>query len=75
MVSAVRTAEGNLKLIFWRTTAAGSLARVTSSSDQAGTASLITLCKDALSGESPLVTAVRTEEGTLKLITWGENLP
>lgn len=71
MVSAVRTAAGTLKLISWCINAAGAIVRSIDSANQAGTASLITFCPDSLSGSAPIVTAVRTANNNLRLITWG----
>jgi hypothetical protein len=70
VLSAVRTQGRNLKLIAWDMTAGGSITRTIDSGDQAGTASRITLCQEALSGDAPIVTAVRTASNNLKLITW-----
>ena len=69
VLSAVRTQDGSLKLIAWTVTA-GAITRVGDSGSQAGIASRITLCQDALSGNAPIVTAVRTEANNLKLISW-----
>ncbi len=69
-VSAVRDGNGNLKLIAWVVGPEGVIDRDGDSYNLAGTASLITLCPEALTGTAPIVTAVRTAEGNLKLITW-----
>jgi subtilisin family serine protease len=70
VVSAVRTRSGDLKLISWSVSGSGSITRTGDSDAQAGTASLITLCHDALSDDIPIVASVRTESRNLKLITW-----
>ena len=72
VISAVRTADGNLKLIAWAVSAAGAISRAGDSYNLAGTASLITLCQDALSGDAPIVTAVRTADNNLRVITWDD---
>jgi len=74
LVTAVRTAEGDLKLISWRHTSgptAATFERLGDSGDQAGRASqiAIALVPDPAAG-SRLVTAVRTREGRLRLISW-----
>jgi hypothetical protein len=72
VLSAVRTQAATLKLIDWGVTAGGAITRSGDSGDQAGVATLITICADALSGGAPMVTAVRTESNNLKLITWSD---
>lgn len=71
-ISAVRTTKGNLKLIAWEVSETGWIARAGDSYDLAGEATLITLCQDSLTGNAPIVTAVRTAEDNLKLITWND---
>lgn len=72
LVSAVKTTAGNLKLIAWNVSSTGWLERAGDSYDLAGAASLIDLCDDALDGNAPIVTALRTEAGDLKLISWND---
>jgi hypothetical protein len=51
----------------------GAFTRTGDSEDQAGNASLIGLCQEALGVEpARIVTSVRTESNTLKLISWAE---
>jgi hypothetical protein len=71
-ISAVRTIQGNLKLIAWEVSQTGWIERAGDSYNLAGQASLITLCQDALDGNAPIVTAVRTAADNLKLITWND---
>jgi hypothetical protein len=72
LISAVRTAAGNLKLIGWKVDVAGKFTRTGDSEGQeAGAASLITLCQEGLGFEpARIVTGVRTASNTLKLISW-----
>ena len=72
VVSAVQDGDGNLKLIGWVVSPDGEIVRDGDSYNLAGTASLITLCPEELSGDAPIVTAVAvgTAERELKLITW-----
>jgi hypothetical protein len=72
LISALRTEGGRLKLIVWSVTAGGAVFRDGDSAEQAGTASIIRLCPEPLSGNAPLVTAVRTASNDLKLITWSD---
>lgn len=79
IVSAVRIAENNLKLIAWSVDQAGTITRRGDSAAQAGTSSHIQLLAGpdvaGANGHSvSLVTAVRTDAGNLKLITWGPPL-
>jgi len=69
IVTAVRTAAGNLKIIVWATDVNGQVTRIGDSDNLAGTASMIKL-NEELSGNAPIVTSVRTESSTLKLISW-----
>jgi hypothetical protein len=63
VVTAVRTREGNLKLISWGISPDGAITRLGDSANQGGAVREI-----AMAGS---VTAVRTREGNLKLINWG----
>jgi hypothetical protein len=72
VLSAVRTKQGTLKLIDWALDAAGTITRQGDSGSQAGQALLVTLTQEPLAGACPFVSAVRTAESTLKLITWRE---
>ncbi|MEM9217279.1 MAG: hypothetical protein AAGD25_23435 [Cyanobacteria bacterium P01_F01_bin.150] len=71
VVSAVRTNNGRLKLINWYVTSSGQLVRANDSGNAAGEASLIALEGHA-GVETPIVTAIRTQENRLKLITWDD---
>jgi hypothetical protein len=70
VLSAVRTSSRDLQLIAWATTPAGGITRSGDSAGPAGTASRIALCQEALSGNAPIVPALRDSAGDLKLITW-----
>lgn len=69
-ISGVRTAEGRLRLIGWNLGPNGAIARMGDSADQAGTASRISLNGNPLAGNARVVSAVRTANGRLKLISW-----
>jgi hypothetical protein len=71
-VSAVKTASGDLKLIRWRVSSSGAIARIGDSGDQAGSATLVNISPNPNSSQVPMVTAVRTAQNTLKLITWDD---
>ncbi len=71
LVTAVRSQDGRLKLIAWRLNANGSATRTGDSGNQAGTATSIGIAR-APTGNR-VVTACRTDEGTLRLITWDIN--
>ena len=71
-VSAVRTASGDLKLIRWQITHAGAIARTGDSGHQAESATLINISANHNGGQAPIITAVRTAQNTLKLITWDD---
>jgi hypothetical protein len=76
LVTAVRAANGKLKLISWRLEADGSFSRLGDSADQAGEVGLIAVSALLSFPGSPstiVVTAVRTARGTLKMIGW--NVP
>ena len=76
LVTAVRAANGKLKLISWRLEADGSFSRLGDSADQAGAVGLIAVSALRNPFGSPstiVVTAVRTARGTLKMIGW--NVP
>lgn len=64
-VTAVRTAEGELKLILWGINTSGGISRVADSGNLAGKASSIALDRGQL-----FVSACRTASGDLKLISW-----
>ncbi len=68
VLSAVRTANGNLRVIVWRVSAAGAFTRLGDSGDQAGDATMI---RAALAPGGRVVTSVRTASGDLRLIVWG----
>ena len=63
IVTAVRTPE--LKLISWRVTPAGSIVKMADSGNQAGRGSHF-----AITRGDRVVTAGRTEDGNLRLISW-----
>ena len=69
-VTAVRTAEGRLRLITWRLNSDGSLTRLSDSGNLAGSVSEITLSGHAVNSRELVATAVRDEQGYLKLIVW-----
>ena len=71
VVSAVRTGDGDLKLIGWNITAGGAVVRRSDGGSQAGTASLITIVSNLGVNGLTMVTPVRTASGDLKLIGWG----
>ena len=71
VLSAVNGTEG-LKLISWQLTTQGAIRRSADSEDQAGTALIIALCQEPLAGDTPIVTAVKTASGDLKLIAWND---
>jgi astacin len=72
VISAVRADDGHLKLIAWEVSGGGAINRQGDSYNLAGEASLIAFCPESLSGSAPIVTACRTAEGTLKLISWDD---
>jgi hypothetical protein len=72
VISAVQTSQGNLKLIAWEVSPTGWIERAGDSYNLAGEASLISLCQETLDGNAPIVTAVRTAAGNLKLISWND---
>jgi len=72
VISAVRAADGHLKLIAWEVTNSGSIIRRGDSYNLAGDASLISFCPESLASEGAIVTACRTADGTLKLISWSD---
>jgi hypothetical protein len=68
VIAAVRTAVGNLKLICWGIFDGGkTVTRLGDSGNQAGITDFISVTSV---GSSQVVTAVRTNEKTLKLIVW-----
>jgi hypothetical protein len=69
LISATRTDSGILKLIAWRAASRGPIGRIGDSDGLAGSATLINL-NEPLAGSAPIVTSVRTQRNTLKLITW-----
>lgn len=69
LTSAIRTWDGELKLISWGVQKDGFIRRVGDSGYHGKEASNINI--DLMLHESaPLITAVRTEENKLKLISW-----
>ncbi len=71
IINAVRTQSGTLKLIAWNVAAGGAISRTGDSGDQAGAATSLAIARDT-SG-SRFVTACRTANGSLKLISWEVN--
>ncbi|MBS4189472.1 matrixin family metalloprotease [Bacillus sp. FJAT-49705] len=71
VISAVKTEDGILKLIAWKLESNG-ITRAGSSAEQAGTASLITICQEAFIDYAPIVTAVRDGNDNIKLISWDD---
>jgi hypothetical protein len=70
-VTAVRTDEETLKLISWNDgVTLDRITRLADSGNQAGAASLIAIQPVGSFSSADLVTACRTAEGTLKLISW-----
>ncbi len=71
-VTAVQTGSGDLRLITWRLENSGELTRLADSGSQAGAVkeiSLVRVSPDSL-GNHRVVTAVRSGDGTLVLISW-----
>lgn len=71
-LSAVSTAEGNLKLIKWEITSSGRIRRLSDSSDQAGRISLVAPVLVDQTGPPPICTFVRAGDGHLFGITWDD---
>ena len=71
VVSGVRNASGDLKLIAWSIASNGAVTRKSDSGTQAGTSSLINLLPITGIPGVTLVTALRTANSDLKLISWG----
>ncbi len=65
VITAVRTAQGNLRLISWQVSGSGAISRLGDSGDQAGTASYIDIARG-----NRVVTACRNGSGNLMLISW-----
>lgn len=71
LLTACRTAAGDLKLILWQVDAQGRFTRVTDSGTQAGAVSEISLVRISSNSTEHLVaTSVRAGDGTVKVITW-----
>jgi hypothetical protein len=68
ILTSVRAADGSLKLIVWRVTAAGVFTRLGDSGNQAGAATMV---KSAVAAGGRVVTSVRAGDGSLLLIVWG----
>jgi hypothetical protein len=74
ILSAVEGGSG-LKLIPWRISAQGAIERAGDSNEQAGgVLSGIVLCPERLIDKGPIITAVRTTNSNLKLISWTDQL-
>jgi len=65
VITAVRTAQGTLKLISWQVSGTGPITRLADSGNLAGTASNIDIARG-----SRVVTACRDGSGNLMLISW-----
>jgi hypothetical protein len=65
VITAVRTAQGTLKLISWQVSATSPISRLADSGDAAGAASNIDIARG-----SRVVVACRDGSGNLKLISW-----
>lgn len=68
VLTSVRTADGNLRLIVWGVSAAGAFTRLGDSGNQASEATMI---KSVVAADGRIVTSVRAGNGDLKLIVWG----
>lgn len=68
LIIAVRTVGGRLKLIEWRVSSLGGIGRISDSGNAAGSATHIDIARDPTS--NTFVTALRTDSGNLKLISW-----
>ena len=68
LMTAVRTSNGTLRLIAWRVSALGGVARTADSGNQAGAATYIDITRGPTS--PTFVTACRTSSGKLRLIAW-----
>lgn len=71
VLTATRTQAGTLKIIAWQVAANGAIARTGDSADQAGDATSIAIARPPTG--SRYVTACRTANGALKLISWDVN--
>lgn len=65
IITAVRTAQGTLKLIAWQINTSNPIGRLGDSGDQAGAASHIDIARG-----TRVVTALRNGSGNLMLISW-----
>jgi uncharacterized Zn-binding protein involved in type VI secretion len=69
LATAVRTEAGNLKVIVWGISPNGkTVTRLGDSGSQAGATDIIAITS---LGSDQVATAVRTQEGNLKIIVWG----
>ena len=68
VMTAVTTSSGRLRLIAWRVSALGGIARTADSGNRAGKASHIDITRGPTS--TTFVTACRTSERKLRLIAW-----
>ena len=66
VLTAIRTSEGNLRLMAWRINANGSISREDDSGNDAGEASSISMVVI----NDRALTAVRANDGNLKIISW-----
>lgn len=68
LITAVQTSSGNLKLIEWRIHSRGGVQRVADSGSAAGDATHIDIAR--AQSQNRFITACRTSNGRLKLISW-----
>ena len=71
LMTAVRTSSGNLMLIEWRVNERGGMQRVADSGSAAGAATHIDIAR--AKSQDKFVTACRTGNGKLKLISWSSS--
>ena len=68
ILTSVRAANGDLRLIAWRVSPTGAFTRLGDSGDQAGEATMI---RSVVAAGGRVVTSVRAGNGDLRLIAWG----
>lgn len=70
VVSAALLAQGRVQLKAWAIQADGAIVQSRSGAKTLTGCYDLTLCSELLDGNAPLLTGVRTAQGSLKLITW-----
>jgi hypothetical protein len=70
VLTAISTAPGHLKLIAWDIDQEGTITRKGESESMPAAAGSVILCPELLDGNAPILTATRTAQGMLKLMTW-----